>query len=294
MKKSMSLSLVVLMVFSLSIGAYSTASAEGFVWKVRKDKSVVYLGGTIHMLRGSDYPLPTEYDKAYEDSEILVFETDMDELQSPDTQVRIMSEAMLPDGQGLDDLLSESTYEALSAYCDGAGMPLAMLNQLKPSIVMISLLSLELQKQGIGQEGVDIHYHGRAVADGRELGGLESVDDQIGYLISMGEGYEDEFILHSIEDMKEAGEQVEELIETWRKGDAEAMAELMLDDVKEKYPDIYRDLFKGRNDKWLPEIEKLFITPEKEFVLVGSAHLVGDDGIIKALRDRGYKVEKVR
>ncbi|MCK4538959.1 MAG: TraB/GumN family protein [Candidatus Krumholzibacteria bacterium] len=294
MKKTFSSFFVIVMVFYLFTVGYSTASAEGLVWKVSKGKSVVYLGGTIHMLRASDYPLPEEYDKAYEDSEILVFETDMDELQSPDIQMRIMAEAMLPEGQGLDDLLSVSTYEALSTYCDSAGMPLAMLNQLRPSIVVISLMSLELQKQGIGQEGVDIHYHGRAVADGRGLAALESIDEQLGYLLSMGDGYEDEFVLHSIEDMKEVGQQIEKLIEAWREGDDEAMAELMIDDVKEKFPDIYRDLFKGRNDKWLPEIEKLFATPEKEFVLVGSAHLVGDDGIIEALRDKGYKIKKVR
>jgi uncharacterized protein YbaP (TraB family) len=294
MKKSFSFVIMVAVVIYLFTAVFSTASAEGLVWKVQKGKSVVYLGGTIHMLRANDYPLPEEYDKAYKDSEILVFETDMAELQSPGTQMRIMSESMLPEGQGLDDLLSISTYEALSDYCDAAGMPLAMLNQMKPSIVMISLLALELQKQGIGLDGVDIYYHGRAVADGLGLVALESVDDQIGYLLSMGDGYEDEFILHSIEDMKEAGEQVEELIDAWREGDDEAMAELMIGDVKEKYPDIYRDLFKGRNDKWLPGIEKLFMTPEKEFVLVGSAHLLGDDGIIEALRSKGYKINKVK
>ena len=87
---------------------------------------------------------------------------------------------------------------------------------------------------------------------------------------------------------------LEEAASFVRDGDDGAMAELMIGDVKEKYPDIYRDLFKGRNDKWLPEIEKLFLTPEKEFVLVGSAHLVGEDGIIEALRDRGYKIKKIR
>jgi uncharacterized protein YbaP (TraB family) len=34
-------------------------------------------------------------------------------------------------------------------------------------------------------------------------------------------------------------------------------------------------------------------TLEKEFILVGAGHLVGPDGIVKALRKKGYKVEKL-
>jgi hypothetical protein len=32
--------------------------AESSVWKIQKDNSVMYLGGTFHLLRPSDFPLP--------------------------------------------------------------------------------------------------------------------------------------------------------------------------------------------------------------------------------------------
>ncbi len=34
-------------------------------------------------------------------------------------------------------------------------------------------------------------------------------------------------------------------------------------------------------------------TPQTEFILVGVGHLVGQDGIIEALRKRGYKVTRL-
>ena len=39
-------------------------SAKGPVWKVSKGGQTVYLGGTIHLLSPSDYPLPEEFEEA--------------------------------------------------------------------------------------------------------------------------------------------------------------------------------------------------------------------------------------
>jgi uncharacterized protein YbaP (TraB family) len=49
-----------------------------------------------------------------------------------------------------------------------------------------------------------------------------------------------------------------------------------------------------RNNKWMQKIEAMFATPEKEMVLVGSLHLVGDDGLLKQLRKKGYKIKPVK
>ena len=55
----------------------SIAIADSSVWKVQSDDSVLYIGGTCHVLRESDFPLPEEFQKAYEASATLVFETDI-------------------------------------------------------------------------------------------------------------------------------------------------------------------------------------------------------------------------
>ena len=48
-----------------------SAFAESFIWQVQTETSVTYIGGTCHLLRESDYPLPKEFDKAYKNSEPL-------------------------------------------------------------------------------------------------------------------------------------------------------------------------------------------------------------------------------
>ena len=53
------------------------AWADAPVWRVTDGESTVYLGGTVHLLRPEDYPLPEEFDQAYEGSSELFFETDI-------------------------------------------------------------------------------------------------------------------------------------------------------------------------------------------------------------------------
>ncbi len=62
--------------------------------------------------------------------------------------------------------------------------------------------------------------------------------------------------------------------------------------MKKDYPDLYETLLAGRNREWLPEIERYLQTPQKEFILVGAGHLVGEDGIIEHLRRLGYRINK--
>lgn len=44
---------------------------------------------------------------------------------------------------------------------------------------------------------------------------------------------------------------------------------------------------------WIPEIERLLDTGDVELVLFGALHLVGNEGVLALLEDRGYQVEQV-
>ena len=263
------------------------------VWKaVSKNGNIVYIGGTVHLLRESDYPLPEEFEKAYIDSDILVLETDLDEMYNPDIQQMILVKGIYEDGKSLDSVLSKETYELLNDYCESIGIPLVTFHQVKPALVSIALLGVELQKLGIDQDGIDLFYHKRAKAEGRVVKGLESIDDQIDYLLSMGEGNEDEFIIHTVKELRETGESMNSLIEAWKKGDEQKMYQYMVESIKDAYPDLYDRLIFERNRNWLPQIETFFDSEEKEFVLIGAAHLFGEEGIIGQLKDLGYAVDK--
>ena len=268
------------------------ASAETSIWKVSLGDSEMYLGGTFHLLRPSDFPLPEEFDAAYQDSTNLVFETDIGMIQDPSIQQMFMSKGMLQ-GKTLTDALSAETYQTLSEACANVGIPIDALAGFKPSIVIVSVAVGEMQKIGLTQEGVDMHFYKRGNEDGKGIFFLEDVEEQIDFICAMGEGNEDEFVSKSLGDLDQAKSELEEMVGLWKSGDREGLNEHTNTTMKEEYPDLYQSLLVDRNNNWMPLIKTLFDSEEKEFVLVGAAHLVGEDGLLTQLEKLGCKVEQL-
>jgi uncharacterized protein YbaP (TraB family) len=266
--------------------------AESSVWKIQKGDSVIYLGGTCHLLRHSDFPLPAEFDKAYRESDSVVFETDLGEFNNLSAQQKLMSKTMYNDGSTVDKHLSSQTYKLLSDYCDANGIPLEALKKFKPPMIVVTIEAVELAKLNVMQEGVDTYFYKLAKRDKKIVEGLETIDEQIDFLAGMGEGNEDAFVRYTIEDFKSIQQQYESLVGAWKKGDTRRLYDLMVADLKEM-PKLYKTLLTDRNKKWLPMIESYQKTGQKKFILVGVGHLVGPDGILEVLRQKGYKVEKL-
>lgn len=269
------------------------ALAESSVWRLQKGDSILYLGGTCHLLRPTDYPLPPEFSQAYNASDLVVFETDLGKLNAPETQQQLMAKAMYDDGSTIEKHVSAKTYQLLKDYCETNGMPIELFQQFKPSVISVMLTTIELGKLGATQMGVDAFFYQEAAKDGKPVAGLETVEQQIRYVLEMGEGNEDAFIAYSLEDLKTLKQQYEGLVKAWRDGDVENLNELMNAELKTKNPKLYKELLTDRNENWLPLIEAYQKTAQKEFILVGVGHLVGPDGIIEALKKRGYDVEQL-
>jgi len=284
--------MLVLLILSLLMSV--PALCETSVWIAKTDSSITYIGGTIHMLRGSDRPFPPEFDRAYDASDMIIFETDLAVLQSPEIQQELLAKAVYSDGRTLDKVLSAEAYKKLEEYCTENGIPLAMINQYKPWAIVMTIIGMELQKMGANQEGIDLYYYGKASEDEKSMGGLEAVDEQVEILTSMGDGNESAFIVYNIDHMEKMEEMFDSLITAWRSGDEAILSDAFLEEAKKEFPKLFKTLFTDRNMSWLPKIEEYLLTPETEFVLVGTAHLVGEEGIITQLEKLGYEVEKLK
>lgn len=282
--------LLVLIVF----GSFATAWAGASVWVVQSGRNVMYIGGTCHLLRQSDHPLPQEYTTAYQASERLVFETQLEQLQSAAFQQNLVQKAMYTDGTTLDQVLSPAIYRELSDYCNRAGVPIAQLRSFKPFMVILTLVGVELQKMGVSsQAGVDNYFFNKARADGKPATGLETVQAQVDFLSAMSDGIEDRFVAKGLKDLDRFQQLLDQLISVWREGDEAKLYQFFLRDMKNNFPKLYRRLVDDRNAAWLPQIKQLIASPQTEFVLVGVAHLVGPQGIITQLKKQGLTVGKL-
>jgi uncharacterized protein len=269
------------------------AVAETSVWKAQKGKVVLYLGGTCHLLRASDFPLPPEFEKAYRASDVVVFETDLAKLQDASMQQKLMSSAMYHDGTTIADHLSPKAYQQLKTYCDANGIPLSIFSRFKPGMLMVTLSLLELMKLGVTQEGVDKYFYQLAQKEHKPVDGLETAEQQIEYVMTMADGSEEQFVSYSLEDMKTLKEKYDELSDAWRRGDAARLDRLMIAELKGRQPDLYKRLITNRNRNWLRQIDRYEKEPQTRFILVGVGHLVGENGIIESLKKKGYRIEQL-
>jgi uncharacterized protein len=268
--------------------------ADSSVWKVTRNGNTVYLGGTIHLLRTSDLPLPAEFDQAFAASSRLFFETDIAKIQSTEMQRVIATRGMFTDGKSLESVLTPEAWKVAEAYARKSGLPFEQVKQFKPWLFIVVLAQVELQKMGISAEGVDLRLSKQAAAAGKKTGELESFEQHVDYLVNLGAGHESEMVKSSIEDLAEMPQVINKLIAAWKTGDLATIDTFMLDDMRVKYPGIFKDLIVSRNNLWLPKIEDMLKTPEVEFVLAGAGHLAGKEGLIAQLKAKGCVVEQVK
>ncbi len=279
-----SLSLL-LVLFSHSVIAASP------VWKVEKNGHHLFIGGTIHVLASTDYPLPSTFDKAYRQSAILVLETDMQKLQSPGFQQAILRELTYSDGRNLQEVLNRNTYRELEQFFSARGIPMEAIVNFKPGMVVTMMTMVELQRLGIDGVGVDAYYSARAIEDRKKLGKLEPVETQIAFLANMGAGQENEMLSFSLSDVEQLPAMMKSMKDAWRRGDLKKLEKIGISDLRYDFPEIYKSLLVDRNNAWMPQIEAMARTKEIELILVGALHLAGEDGLLAQLNARGYKIK---
>jgi uncharacterized protein YbaP (TraB family) len=271
----------------------STAVQAASVWKVTSGDNSLYIGGTIHILAPEDYPLPKEYETAYQTASILVFETDMSAVKSVEFQQKMLGMMTYTGEKSLKDDLSSQSYSKLEAHLAKRGIPIAQLAAMKPSLVSITLSIIELQGLGFTSEGVDQFYSDKGDQAGKTIQWLETPDEQLRFLANLGGDDYDALIDYTLRDIKNMPNIIGDMRTSWREGDMQKMADISIAPFKEDYGQIYQDLIVTRNANWLPHINDMLKTSEVEFIMVGAMHLAGQDSVLTQLKEQGYTVEKL-
>jgi len=267
--------------------------ARTLAWKVSRGSQTVYIVGSLHLLSKDYYPLPPALETVYKDTDLLVEEADLGEMFSLDGQMSLLSRGTLPEGQSLDKVLSRQTYADVSRRLETIGMPVEALARLKPWAIALMLLGLEWQRAGFDPNlGLDKHFYDRAQADGKAVQGLETAEFQISRFDEMTYEQQDRMLVQTLKEADTEQSSVRTLADAWKGGDAATVEQLVLQDLKTD-PQMYQRLLLDRNRAWLPKIEGLFARSGRALVIVGAAHVVGPDGLLAMLKQKGYTVEQL-
>lgn len=279
----------------LLLGFCTAAQAEGkhFLWRISKDGQSLYLVGSVHVLRKSDYPLPRAMEDALKDSYGLVEEIDLSHFDADETQLMMMQMGSYPEGHTLKTDLPPAIYARVTELAKQQKVDLADLQQMRPWLVSIVMLDTQLTLDGFDSaSGVDIHFSYEAQEAGMPSIGLEQARFQFGLFANLPEKEQEELLLQSLDESKTVKPEINGLIAAWHDGDTHFL-EKDLKDQFDGYPDIYQSVVVQRNKNWMPQLERLMAGGKRYFVVVGALHLVGPDGLLAQFQKDGYKVEQL-
>ena len=211
----------------------TTSQAETSIWTISKDGNTHYIGGTFHLLKETDYPLPKEFNQVYQQVNQLAFETDVTQLDKPKFQQRFLRAMRLPPGKILADKLSPKAYAALIRYAAKNNIDTGRLQQLRPQMVSLIISVEELKNLGLNASGVDSYMANKAIEDSKTLHFLETIDQQIDYIASMSKNNESALILQTLKDLEKLPEDLDKMLHAWRYGDQQTLFEYGIEPMKQ-------------------------------------------------------------
>ena len=266
------------------------AAADGplhSLWMLHGKHNTVYLLGSIHVLRASDYPLAPAVLDAYGDAKSIYMEVNMQELDAQAVQTEMLSTAIMPEDKHLPEVLGKERYTRAYALAHSVGVELPAFDQFAPWFAAEAISQMQLMQLGFQpQTGVEMYFLEKARTDGKSISGLETVHDQIALFQNMTLDAQADYLLSSLEQAHDLPKEVDSMVQAWQRGDTGWFATQIKSELG-KDPKLYQTVLIARNRKWVPKIEAMLNDNKNYLVIVGTGHLVGQNSVIELLKKDG-------
>ncbi len=247
-----------------------------------------YLFGTFHSEDPRVLALSPATRDAFERSPVFILE------MIPDAQAmtRSMEIMVYGDGRDLARVAGAPLYGRLVEAVAELGLPEAAVRGFKPWAAA-TLLGLPPARTG---EFLDIHLYRTALAVGKQVIGLETIEEQVAVFDSLGE--EDQILMlkETLDTRDQLPRVFERLLEAYLDRDLTALA--LLGDgylgqgaprLAEKFR---RAALDDRNLRMAARLDA-YLRAGGCFIAVGALHLPGEDGLLARLGRAGLRVRAV-
>ncbi len=266
-----------------------------------------YIVGTYHLAPASFIDSIPGAKAALDAVDVVCGEVVMSEMESRESQKKVMEAMTLPDGKSLTDVLTADEMQRLNAYMDKLlGMNLDnpllknQMGKMTPMALSTQLQVVQYMKLTPGfnpMKLIDVHFQKVAKKAGKTVVGLETVDFQIETLYK-GTTLErqKQQLLCMVDNDGYYALQMKELSAAYFAQDMQALLEITdekMGNLCDSTPQEEEALIYGRNAAWVEKMPAMMGEASTLFV-VGAAHLPGEKGVLKLLKAKGYTVEAVK
>ena len=263
------------------------------MWQIDGASNSIYLLGSIHMLREQDHPIPSAIYAAYAESEALIMEIDMDDIDPVEDQALATELGLIQDGRALSDLMGPELYAEAESMAEVLQIPLKLLEKSEPWYAAINIEMMLLMRIGFNpMHGIEFHLSEFAKRDKKEILGLETTRQQLEFLDSLSPESQRELLIQTLSDSMQLTEDMDEMVDAWRYGDIEFLEKSLLVDMQ-AIEELHKAIVVNRNRNWAQKIQELLREKDDYLIIVGALHLVGKEGVPNLLSQRGHTVRQL-
>jgi uncharacterized protein len=268
----------------------SPKDVDPALWVVKDEDTTVYLFGTVHLLKPGlgwfDEGVKTAFDR----SDRLVLE--MVEPSAADSQALFTKLAIDTSGKTLRSKMSEADRPIYEAALGKIGLPAEALDPLDPWAAAVTLSVVAMQKQGFdANSGVEKQLTAAAKAASKPIGGVETMEYQLGIFDGMAETEQVRFLIESAKVIDKSEQMMDRMVELWATPDPDGLGKLMNEGLTSRA--LYDALLTRRNANWAKWIDAQMEKPGTTFMAVGAGHLAGPTSVQALLPAYGLSAERV-
>lgn len=271
--------------------------ARHFLWKVQSGTATVYLLGSIHIRPNAPLQVPEIVEKSFEASDFVAFEYDRSKLEEIEKQQDDWFDAhcTYPEGDSLMNHTTPQEWAKIRFLLRLMGISQDLALRYKPYILQELAAHRPLPKGAVRMKdkGIDEIFYRKALALKKKVFGLEYWYEGYKVLDTLSDHDQVHFLLG---DSTAAHNHVRffgEILADWKCGNTVDLDSLVNTDVAPEDARIMGDIVQERNRLWVGQLDRILQTRATCFIIVGSAHLVGDAGLPSLLRQKGYSVEQL-
>jgi uncharacterized protein YbaP (TraB family) len=276
--------------------AGSSSSETGLLWEVTGNglDKPSYVYGTIHLIDSESFFLPGGTLGAFEASERVTFEINMEDMSDMSAIFSMMSRIMMANGTTLSDLLSDEDYNFVKSKFTEMGLPFMMFERMKP--MFLSIFASTDMDPGAFTSGemksYEMEFMDMAKAQNKEMAGLETIEFQMSMFDSIPYSEQAEMLVESLKSTDDGEDQLKMMIELYKTQDIEKL-QMTINEDEQGLGDYEDLLLTKRNQAWIPIMKKM-MAEKPTFFAVGAGHLGGKNGVIQLLKDEGYSLQAIR
>lgn len=276
---------------AVSFGQYLDeipTKSNALLWKIEgKDvKNDSYIFGTIHLIYKEKFYFPKELRKIITSSKQVVLEI------ANINQADVMQYFTLKNGS-LFDFFTPQQVDSLYTWAkDELNMEPNQFKMTYSKMKPFVVVQMTTQKELIGKiESYDLTIQSLADENKIPTVGLETIAEQISIFDNMDTMRQQKMVMELIRNPYNQDTMMNVMFDIYLKQNVDEMYNYIKDEGG-SLMDSQEDLLDKRNQNWIPKIEEL-IKKKKTFIAVGAGHLGGENGVLRLLEKKGYKLTPV-